>query len=178
MIRSTILALFLGTGIASICQSVVITANAPKGSEENRQRATPCGDGKTIAPDLSILSSAQRNRRSRLGLPGKWHWDHEQVNSENGFGSPFWSSFAQMNSMNAFPFSPSNTEAHSPTLVAQSGEPSFYKILDPQRLGAKLEPIPTQSPDAKFEPIPTNWPSLKMVPITSEPAAMPTLPAP
>jgi hypothetical protein len=172
--RMTILALFLGTCVAAMCQSM---APAPKASEnagENPQRTKLRTDCKTTTPDFSMLSSAtQRGDRQSDGT-ATWQWSDGQVDSKNPFRSLLAGADWQITSKNTFPSSPSNSAVQSCTLVAQWGQPSFYEMLFPQWPNAKLEPIPTQWFQAKLEPIPTVWPRFEMVPIKSRVSTTPT----
>jgi hypothetical protein len=172
--RMTILALFLGTGVAAMCQSMAPAPKAPENAGENPQRTKPLTDCKTITPDFSMLSFATLKGERQSGVPASWHWNDGQVDSKNIFHDPFAGADARISPTNTFSSSSSNSAVPSCTLVAQNWQPSIYEMLFPQWPNAKLEPIPTQWPNAKFEPIPTEWPSFKMTPITSQLRTTPT----
>jgi hypothetical protein len=165
--RMTILALFLGTCVAAMCQSM---APAPKASEnegESSQHTKLRTDCKTTTPDLSMLSSATLRGDRQSDVPATWQWNDGQIDFKNPFHSLFAGAHGQITSKNTFPSSPSNSAVQSCTLVAQWGQPNFYELLFPQWPNAKLEPIPSQWPKANLEPIPTVWPRFEMVPIMS-----------
>jgi hypothetical protein len=170
----TILALFLGTGVATMCQSMAPGPKASENAGENPQRTKPGTDRKTTTPDFSMLSLATLKGERQSDVPATWHWNEGQVDSKNTFHSLFAGADGQINLKNAFPSSSSDSAVQCCTFLAQNGQPRFYEMLFPQWPNAKLEPIPTQWPNAKLEPIPTVWPSFMMAPITSQLSTTPT----
>ena len=173
--RMATLALFFGTGVAAMCQSMAPASNAHENAGENPQYTEPLRDCRTIAPDFSMLSFATLKGERQSGVPATWHWNDAQVDSKNIFHYPFAGADAQINPTNTLSSSSSNSVVPSSTLVAQNWQQSIDEMPFRQWSNAKLEPIPTQWPNAKLEPIPTEWPSFEMTLITSQ---LPTTPTP
>ena len=170
--RVTILALFLSTGVAAMCQSMA--PEAPDNARENSQHIAPRMDCKSALPDFSMFSFAPLKGEPQSGLPAKWHWNDGQADSKNRFQYQFAGAVGQINSKNTFNFSISNSAVQTCTLVAQNSQPISSEMPFARWPNAKLAPIPTQWPNTKFKPIPTEWPNLKIVPITSQQSTTPT----
>jgi hypothetical protein len=81
--RITILALFLGTGVAAMCQSMAPAPKALENARENPQRIKPWTDCKTTTPDFSMLSIATLKGERLSGLPATWHWNDGEADSKN-----------------------------------------------------------------------------------------------
>jgi hypothetical protein len=118
--RMTILALFLGTGVAATCQSLAPAPKAPEDTREIPQLTKPWTDCKTTTPDFSMLSFATLKWERQSGVPTTWHWNDGQVDSKNLFHYPFAGADAQMNSKSTSPSSSSNSAVQSCMLVAQN----------------------------------------------------------
>jgi hypothetical protein len=172
--RMATLALFFGTGVAAMCQSMAPASNAPENAGENPQYIKPLKHCKTITPDFFMLSFATPKGERQSGVPATWHWNDAQVDSKNIFHSPFAGAGAQINPTNTFFSSSSNSVVPSGTLGAQNWQQSMDEMPFRQWSNVKLEPIPTQWPNAKLEPIPSEWPGFKMTLITSQPPTTPT----
>jgi hypothetical protein len=165
--RMTIFALFLGTGVAAISQSIAPAPKTPQNAGEDLLRTGPWTDTKTRTPDFSMLSFATPKGECQSAVPSTWHFDNGQADSKNIFHFQFVGATAQVNSNNTSPSSTSNSAVQSSTLVAQNWQPMVNEMLFPRWPNAKLDPIPTRWPNAKIEPIPTDWPNFKMAPITA-----------
>lgn len=174
--RGTVLFLFLGTGVAAMCQSIAPAPRQTENAGGSLQRARSSTDCKATLPDFSTLTFATLKGEPPSGVPETWNRNNGQADAKKMFHYPFAGADAQLNAKNPLPASPSNSLVPSCAFVAQNWQPGLYAMPFPEWPNAKLIPIPTQWPDAKFEPIPTQWPNLKRIPIASQLSTTPQVP--
>jgi hypothetical protein len=113
----------------------------------------PANSGKSTVEPGSRFHDFTPNQLTRPTMP---------VQTDPGT-SPGWNSAQRNWKINPQqPWSLPGEQQFGKTLMAQNEHP------DPQSLGPKVQPIPTQWPNAKMEPIPTRWPDFKLLPIATQ----------